>query len=318
MKNVVIVGPGGLGGTVAALLARKEACRTSVIGRPGAHIDAIRSHGLRIEGRESFTARIEAVEDARDIEDCDALLFAVKAQHMQAALAGTRHIQVGEFVASLQNGVLKDDLLADVFSEAKVLGALAVVAGQCTQPGVVNWTFDGGTQFGELNGTPSARAEWIVDLFQQSGLTAQSSDAILSAVWSKMIGWVPLGLLAALSGRSNAEVFSGRQTATEYVGMVRELSALAASKGIPLIDIGPYHVRTWSDGDFAHAVRQVMTSPLTESQTVHSALQDIQRGSTTEFRAFVGPMIDEANAGSIPMQTIAATYADLMELEQTL
>ena len=318
MKKVVIVGPGGLGGTVAALLARKGACQVTVIGRPGAHIDAIRGHGLRLEGRESFTARIDAMESAHGIRDCDALLFTVKAQHTRAALANARHIQVRDFVASLQNGVLKDDLLAGVFSNAKVLGALAVIAGQCTQPGVVNWTFDGGTQFGELDGEPSARAEWMVDLFQQSGLMAQSSDLILSAIWSKTIGWVPLGLLAALSRRSNADVFSNRQLATEYVGMVRELSALAASKGIPLIDLGPYHVKAWSHGDIAHAVRRVMASPLAGSQTTHSALQDIQRGCTTEFSACVGPMIEEANDNSIPMKAIPARYAALMKLEQTL
>ena len=318
MKHVVIVGPGGLGGIVAALLARQGRCQVTVIGRPGAQLDAIRGHGLRLEGREELTVRIDALETAQGVRDCNALLFAVKAQHTQAALASTRHIQVRDFVASLQNGVLKDDLLAGMFSHEKVLGALAVIAGQCTRPGVVNWTFDGGTQFGELDGEPSARAEWMVDVFQQSGLMAQSSNIILSAIWSKMIGWVPLGLLAALSGKSNAEVFSNRQLAEEYVGMVHELSALAASKDVSLIDIGPYHVKTWSQEDIAHAVRLVITSPLSGSQTTHSALQDIQRDSPTEFSACVGPMIEEANESSIPMKAIQARYTALMKLEQTL
>ena len=244
MKKLVIVGPGGLGGTVAALLARKGECQVTVIGRPGAHIDAIRSNGLRIEGREPFTAQIDATDNAQSIWECDALIFSVKAQDTQAALGDTRHIQVHDFVASLQNGVIKDDLLAGTFAKKKVLGALAVIAGQCPQPGVVNWTYDGGTQFGELDGQSSGRVEWIVDLFQQSGLIAQSSDAILSAIWSKTVGWVPLGLLATLSRQSNAGIFSNRRLATEYVGMVREFSALAASKGIRLIDLDNESVRT--------------------------------------------------------------------------
>ena len=41
MKKLLIVGPGGLGGTIAALLARKGECDVTVVGRPGAHIDMI-------------------------------------------------------------------------------------------------------------------------------------------------------------------------------------------------------------------------------------------------------------------------------------
>lgn len=318
MKKLVIVGPGGLGGTVAALLVRKGACEVTVVGRPGNHIDAIQRGGLTIEGRDKFTVRIDAVENAHSIKECDCLIFAVKAQDTQVALANTRHIKVNDFVASLQNGVIKDDLLAGAFGREKVLGALAVIAGECPRPGVVNWTYDGGTQFGELDGRVSGRVECIVDIFQQAGLVTQSSDAVLSAIWSKTVGWVPLGLLAALSRQGNADIFSTRSLAAEYVGMVREFSALAASKGVALMDLGPYHVKTWNQGDVENAVRQVMTSPLADSQTTHSALQDIQRGCITEFSACVGPMIEDANDNSIPMQAIQVLYAALVGLEQTL
>ena len=318
MKKLVIIGPSGLGGTIAALLARRGACQITVVGRPGHHIDAIRSDGLCLEGRETFTARINATEHAKTIRECDALIFAVKAQDTQTAIAHTRHIQVHDFVASLQNGVIKEGLLAGTFGKAKVLGALAVIAGECSQPGVVNWTNDGGTQFGELEGQLSARVEWIVDLFQQSGLVARSSDAIVSAIWSKTVGWVPLGLLATLSRQGNAAVFSNRRLATEYVGMVRELGALAASKGISLIDLGPYPVNTWNEGSVKNAVKHLMTSPLAKSQTIHSALQDIQQGSTTEYSACVGPMIEDANKTSVPMRAVQALYAALMGLEQIM
>ena len=51
MKKLIIVGPGGLGGTVAALLARKGECdAVTVVGRPGAHIDMIQQQrALRLD-----------------------------------------------------------------------------------------------------------------------------------------------------------------------------------------------------------------------------------------------------------------------------
>jgi ketopantoate reductase len=133
-----------------------------------------------------------------------------------------------------------------------------------------------------------------------------------------MVGWIPIGLLATLSRQTNAGVFSNRQLAPEYLGMVRELQALAAAKGIPLIDLGPYHVKTWCQGTAEEAIEKVLTSPLSGSQSTHSALQDIQKGIPTEFQACVGPILEEAQVLSIPMQRIQIMYATLMGLEATL
>ena len=319
MKKLLIVGPGGLGGTIAALLARKGECDVTVVGRPGAHIDTIqRQRALRLTGLQEFTVQIDATDDPKSIRECDILIYTVKAQDTEAALTMTGHIQVRDFVASLQNGAVKDELLVNVFGSEKVLGGLAVVAGERPTPGVVNWTYDGGTQFGELDGGTSERVDEIVNLFQRAGLITQSSDAILSATWSKMVGWIPIGLLATLSRQSNAGVFSNRQLAPEYLGMVRELQALAAAKGIPLIDLGPYHVKTWCRGTAEEAIEKVLTSPLSGSQSTHSALQDIQKGIPTEFQACVGPILEEAQVLSIPMQRVQIMYATLMGLEDTL
>lgn len=319
MKKVVIVGPGGLGGTIAALLARKGECDVTVVGRPGAHIDAIQSQrALRLTGLQEFTVQIEATDTPKDIRECDILIYTVKAQDTQAALSITAHIQVRDFVTSLQNGVVKDELLIDVFGGEQVLGGLAVVAGERPTPGVVNWTFDGGTQFGELNGGTSERVDEIVGLFQRAGLITEASEGILSATWSKMVGWIPIGLLATLSRRNNAGVMSNRQLVTEYIGMVRELQTLAAAKEIPLIDLGPYHVKTWCEGTAEEAIEKVLTSPLAGSQSTHSALQDIQKGIPTEFQACVGPILEEAQERSIPMQRVQIMYATLMGLEDIL
>ena len=319
MKKLLIVGPGGLGGTIAALLARKGECDVTVVGRPGAHIDTIqRQRALRLTGLQEFAVQIDATDDPKSIRECDILIYTVKAQDTEAALTMTGHIQVRDFVASLQNGAVKDELLVDVFGSEKVLGGLAVVAGERPMPGVVNWTYDGGTQFGELDGGTSERVDEIVNLFQNAGLITQASDAILSATWSKMVGWIPIGLLATLSRQTNAGVFSNRQLAPEYLGMVRELQALAAAKGIPLMDLGPYHVETWCQGAAEEAIEKVLTSPLAGSQSTHSALQDIQKGIPTEFQACVGPILEEAQVLSIPMQRVQIMYATLMGLEDTL
>ena len=318
MKKLVVVGPGGIGGTIAALLARTGECEVTVAGRPGTHINTIRKSGLRLTGLKEFTVHIEATDNAKSIQESDILIYAVRAQDTQAALAVTAHIHVHEFVASLQNGVLKDEMLAGAFGRERVVGALAVVGGERPAPGVVKWTLDAGTLFGELNGQSSDRVNGIVDIFQGAGLNTQASNEIVSATWSKMVGWTPAGLLGALSRQNNAGVFSNRLLATEYVGMVRELSALAAAKGVPLIDFGPFHIKTWCRGDAIEAIEKVLASSLASSQSTNSALQAIQKGQTTEFRACLGPLIEDAKQHAIAMTRVQLLYSTLMGLEETL
>ena len=318
MKRVVIVGPGGLGGTVAALLARKGACEVTVVGRPGAHIETIQKSGLRLTGLQEFTVQINAVDDAKRISECDVLIFLVKAQDTRAVVKDTAHIHVRDLAVSLQNGVVKDDLLVEGFGKEKVIGAVAIVAGERPEPGVVNWTYDGGTQFGELDGGQSERVELMANMFRQAGLSADASDSILSATWTKMVAWIPIGLISTLSRQDNAGILSHKLLAAEFVGMVRELSALAASKGIPLVDMGPYHVQSWCQGSVEEAVERVMASPLASSKTTHSAFQDIQKGNPTEFSACVGPMIEDAGVHSVPLAAVKAMYSTLMGLEASL
>jgi 2-dehydropantoate 2-reductase len=319
MKKVVIVGPGGLGSTIAALMAHKAVCAVSIAGRPGAHIENIRQNGLRLCGLEECTVRLEATDDPSSIQDCDFLIFLIKAPDTAAALESTKHIIVRDAVVSLQNGVIKDDLLIDTFGQDKVIGGLAVAAGERIEPGVARWTYDGITQFGELDGTPSERVESLVDLFRQAGFNTEASDAVLSSTWTKMVAWVPLGLIACLAHTNNAATLSNQHLVPVYVSMVREFSPLAAARGVPLTNIGPYHVETWCRGSVEEAAAVVMQSPLASSQSMHSGLQDILKGQPTEFSACVGPMLQEARDHySLSMPAVEVMYATLMALEASL
>ena len=106
--------------------------------------------------------------------------------------------------------------------------------------------------------------------------------------------------------------------AAGYVSMVRELSALAAARDIPLTDLGPYHIASWNQGSVDEAIDKVLHSPLASSPSTHSACQDIQKGQPTEFSACVGPMLDDAKARGIDLPVVQAMYAALMGLEKSL
>ena len=107
-----------------------------LFGRPGAHIDTIQEQrALRLTGLKEFNVQIDATDDPKSIQECDILIYTVKAQDTEAVLTTTKHIQVHEGVISLQNGVVKDELLINVFGKEKVIGGLAVVAGGASSAG---------------------------------------------------------------------------------------------------------------------------------------------------------------------------------------
>jgi len=318
LNEIVIVGPGGIGGTFAALLARTGECNVTLLGRPGPHIEAVRGNGLRLEGLDQLRVEIDALDEPSEIVSCDALFFAVKAQDTDTAIAATSHVEVRELVLSLQNGVVKDEQLARAFGAERVVGALAIVAGERPEPGLVRWTYDGGTRIGELDGRPSERVTRLVDLLGRAGLSSKVSTEIVAATWTKLVGWAPIGLLASLTGQGNAGVLSNGVLAREYLGMVRELAGLAAARSVALIDLGPFRVRTWLEQSDAEALGSVMSSPLATSDSTHSALQDIRRGAPTELGALLGPLIADAAQRSVPLARVGALYAALMGLEETL
>jgi 2-dehydropantoate 2-reductase len=318
LKEILVVGPGGLGGTVAAMLASSDSCRVRILGRPGIHIDTIRQRGIHLTGLRDLSVPLEIADGADSVGECDVIIYATKAQHTPAALARTVGIKVRQFVTSIQNGVIKDDELAASFGRDKVVGAVAMIAAERTVPGDISFNYDGGTFIGELDGGSSERVESFVALCKEGGLVATGVDDIVAASWTKMVGWIPVGMLASLTRCDNATILSNELLATEFVGALRELNALAVAKGIELTDIGPYSSRTWCDAEIDEAIKGVMSSPLTASQTTHSALQDVTKGLATEFEACVRPMIDEASRLGIPLQRTKLLYAALMGLEASL
>ena len=139
---------------------------------------------------------------------------------------------------------------------------------------------------------------------------------ILSATWAKTTGWVPLGLIATLSKCKSGTIFSSPTLAAGIVTMVRELGTLAEAKGIPLIDMGAYWVKTWCQGPFADAVERVRSSPLARTASTHSGLQDIRKGNRTEFGACIGPIVKEAEQRGVAMPAVQVMYSTLMALEK--
>ncbi len=83
--RICVVGPGAVGGNLAARLARSGVA-VSVVAR-GANLEAIRANGLRVvAGDETIAARVHASDDPRSLGPPDAVFVTVKAPALPAVV----------------------------------------------------------------------------------------------------------------------------------------------------------------------------------------------------------------------------------------
>src|SRR5215470_4315858 len=154
--RIAVYGAGGVGGYFGGRLAQAGA-EVAFIAR-GAHLRALREHGLRVRSvKGDFAVRAAATDDPAEVGPCDVVLFCVKTFDTDAAASRLGPLLgAGTAVVSLQNGVENAGKLARAIGDDHVMGGAAFIFAQIAGPGVIVHT--GGPAsitFGELDGRAS-------------------------------------------------------------------------------------------------------------------------------------------------------------------
>ncbi len=318
--RVVILGAGGVGSVVAGHLAR---CGEDVvmIARPG-HARAVQERGLALTGLADFRVEVPAVADASGLDAADVLLIAVKTKDTQRALEGVKHLRVG-CVASLQNGVVKNAQMEQVFGADKVVGATTMIGATLTRDGEVAYTLDGITFFGEPAGPRSERVDQIAQAFVKAGLKGEAVDNIVSIEWTKQAIQNPFAPLAAITRLPVHLVWASPELATLSVRMFREVAAVADALGIPLSEHPAwslFNLKTFRDAPLEDAVKMVVGAGrhVAESGRTHivpSMLQDVLAGKTTEIEETVGHVFREGRRLGVPVPYTEFAYRAVRAIE---
>ncbi len=236
----VIVGAGALGSLYAAYLAR-AGHQVALIAR-GERAAALASHGISVEGKDAFTARCDIVTQPDTLRETDVVIVAIKTYDTAQALAPLRGLRCRSAL-SVQNGVLKNRQLGEVFGHQAVLGAVGMLGGDILPvkenlPGAVRYNVVGPTIIGEPAGGDSARVKEIVDTLVQAGLEARASDNITSVEWSKFVGWSGFSALAVMTRLPTWRFLTDADTALIAARVMRETAAVAIRHGVTLQDSG--------------------------------------------------------------------------------
>jgi 2-dehydropantoate 2-reductase len=234
--RIAILGTGGIGAPLGASLAL-AGHDVTFLAR-GAHLDAIRTQGLRITGDrgETLIRPAQATDDPARVGPVDLVLVCVKLWDVEAAGERLRPmLGPGTAVLPLQNGVDASERLAAILGPGPVLGGVAMVTGGILAPGLVRQT---GTHhrfvLGELDRRVTPRAERIRDAARAAGIDAALAPDIQRARWEKFILVAAIGGVCALARRPLGAVRADPDLAALHEAVMAEVLAVGRACGVEL------------------------------------------------------------------------------------
>ena len=306
MERMLIAGAGALGSVYGGLLAAAGA-EVLLVAR-GAHADAMCERGLELR-LPSGTLRVPVRVAAEGA--ADTVLVTAKAFDTAAVLDRVRGTPA--LVVSFQNGLGKNDALADRFGEAPVVGGSSMVTAEIVEPGVVRSESLGVTSIGELAGGSSERVEQLAQLLRKAGLETRTVDDVRSVEWSKLAQVAAMMAVQVVSRRYVHEILLSPDGRALVAGIVAEVASIASERGVALADLpGLLPVASIARGpDAGSSMLEAAGQALRASGRLAyrtSLLQSFEAGRTTELEAIHGELVRAAADRGVRVPTLAACY----------
>jgi 2-dehydropantoate 2-reductase len=232
--KICVVGCGAVGSLFAANLATLEDVEVWAYDLAQEHVDAINRDGLRLTGAGEVLGRPHATTAAAELPSCDFGIVATKAMHSEAAISATAHAFANGCVATVQNGIGNEEVLARHVE--RVIRGTTFPAGKITAPGVVQWDVKGDTTFGPFEGKPAPLEEVqrLADACTRGGMPTTAVIDARGPQWRKVIFNAATNPLGALTGLTHGRVCERPDLRRLASQLVAEGKAVASAQGIVL------------------------------------------------------------------------------------
>ena len=296
--RIVVMGAGGTGGYFGAKLARAGEDVTFVAR--GAHLAAIREHGLRVRStvEGEWVVRSAAVERVDGLPAAELVLFCVKSFDTESAAEAIRPV-VGPHtgVLSIQNGVDNEDKLARILGPGHVMGGVAQVFATIEAPGLIRHALLGRVIFGEMDGEETGRARAFLAACGRAAIPAEVSPRMLRALWEKYVFLAAHAGMTALTRSPAGVIRQFPETRRMYRLLLEEMAALGRAAGAGL------------DEGIADACMQTLDALGPNAYT--SLFHDLAQGRRLELEAIHGHAVRLGERYAIPTPMLFAVYAAL-------
>ena len=303
--NICVVGPGAIGGWIAARLAL-AGNDVSVIAHDQT-LQAIDRLGLHItDAGETRCVAVATANDPATLGVHDVVVIAVKAPALPELARRLEPLIGSETqIVPMLNGVpwwFTEDPLWSIDPEAAIGDALpveqvvgCVVHASCfrSAPNHVTVKHAEKLILGEPSSGISERVERLCILFEDAGVRCQASDDVRRAVWYKLWGNATINPLSALT-RSTADKLLSDPTIRAFMAeAMDELAAVGSAIDCPISE---------SAED-----RMAVTARLGAFKS--SMLQDVEAGRPIELEGLLGAPREIARRVGVPTPQLDRIYA---------
>jgi len=223
-----------VGSLFAASLATLDDVEVWAFDLARDHVDAINRDGLKLTGAGDVVGRLTATTDASALPECDFGIVATKAMHTDAAIGATAHAFADGCVATVQNGIGNEEVLARHVE--RVIRGTTFPAGKVVEPGVVQWDVKGDTTLGPFEDRPTSfeQIELLADACTRGGMPTTAVADARGPQWRKVIFNAATNPLGALTGLTHGRVCERPDLRALASRLVDEGKAVAAAQGIEL------------------------------------------------------------------------------------
>jgi 2-dehydropantoate 2-reductase len=291
--RVAVLGPGGVGGLLAAALERGG--NDVVVVARASTVTAIAADGLRVQSVRfgELVAHPRAVE--RLDQPVDALIVATKAAGLDGALE--RIETEPEVVLPLLNGLDHLAVLRARFSTGSVLAGSIRVEADRPQPAVIVHT----SEFLLVNmATIDERTrpamEALAAALSDAGIESRVLGSEAQVMWSKLVRLNALACVTSAYDKLLGEIRSTPRLRADLVGAIEEASAVARAEG--------------ADVEAATAIAELERA----HDTLGSSMQrDIAAGREPELDAIPGSVLRAAARHGLACPTIERLVGKIEE-----
>jgi len=281
---IAVVGPGAVGGLIAALLHRHGA-NVVAVARAGT-ARAISSEGLTIHSAllGDWTAHVPVQES---VPAGARVILAVKAFALPQTVPALAAAEPVEII-SLLNGVEHMDHLRRAFPGTTLLGGAITVEAARKSTTVVEHR----SPFIKIAVPEAGATSAVVQALDQAGVEVATGGSGPAVLWTKLRFLAPLALLTAYWDAPLGSAL-GRDEQLR-ARLIEEISSVATAEGLPT---GP-----------AELSKILATLP----PAMRSSLQsDLSAGRESEIEAIGGAIIRRAQEHGLPVPTTIKVVTDL-------
>ncbi len=298
-----IVGSGGIGGYVGALLATSGKDVTFVAR--GEHFDAIKNKGLKVKSvpGDFEVKEAKVVSRFADIKDPELIIFAVKTYDTdEIAQELSSVLDKGSVLVSFQNGVDNDERIKNHIRNGEVYPGVAYISSTKSGPGMIEQT--GGPRkfiFGDRTNPQNPKVKNVADWMREAGVDAMASSDITGELWKKYMFILTFSGMTAICRSPIGRVLGDSTTEALFKRCLIETIEVAKAMAVPVEEKAFETI--------------MMISRNFPPDTKSSLLVDIEKRGRTEIETLTGNLVRLARKKGIDVPLNELIYGALKAIE---